>query len=154
MSSRKETEVELMVSLGIVRQLMASREAKLFVDLSLNPSQFGVLNHFTHDPKRSWTVTELAGVMEMNQPGITKIVTVLIDRGLLRSEFDKDDKRRRYLKISAQGMRLCDDIISSLGPDISHVFVDWDNAELSQMHQHMEKLMRWLDEHRDDIKTC
>ncbi len=59
----------------------------------------------------------------MNQPGITKIVTVLIERGLLRSEFDKDDKRRRYLKISAQGMNLCNDIISSLSPDISYLSV-------------------------------
>ncbi|GGK58885.1 MarR family winged helix-turn-helix transcriptional regulator [Amphritea balenae] len=152
MKGRKETEVELMVSLGIVRQLVATREAKLFDGLSLNPSQFGVLNHFTHNPKRSWTVTELAGVMEMNQPGITKIVTVLIERGLLRSEFDKDDKRRRYLKISAQGMNLCNDIISSLGPDISYLFSSWKDDELAQMQQHMMKLQQWLDEHRDDIR--
>lgn len=154
MNSRKETEVRLMMLLGIVRQLMASREAKLFADLSLNPSQFGVLNHFTHDPQRSWTITELAAVMEMNQPGITKIVTVLINKGLLLSQSDSDDKRRRYLKISAQGLGLCDDILSSLGPDISHIFTGWDNAELSQMSQHMEKLMRWLDDHRDDIQKC
>ncbi|WP_432473052.1 MarR family winged helix-turn-helix transcriptional regulator [Amphritea sp. HPY] len=154
MNNRKETEVRLMVLLGIIRQLMASREAKLFADLSLNPSQFGVLNHFTHDPQRSWTVTELAEVMEMNQPGITKIVTVLLAKGLLLSQSDADDKRRRYLNISPQGLRMCSDIFDALGPDISYLFDGWENAELSKMQQQLDKLMRWLDEHRDDIKKC
>lgn len=149
MNSREQTEVGLMVQLGIVRQLMATREAKLFAKMPLNPSQFGVLNHFTHNPTRSWTVTELADVMEMNQPGITKVVTVLLDKKLLESGADKEDKRRRHLKITPEGLKLCDEIIGSLLPDISQVFESWEDGELSQMQQHMEKLMRWLDEHRD-----
>ncbi|WP_026340213.1 MarR family winged helix-turn-helix transcriptional regulator [Amphritea japonica] len=153
MNSREQTEVGLMVQLGIIRQLMATREAKLFANVSLNPSQFGVLNHFTHNPERSWTVTELAGVMEMNQPGITKVVTVLLDKKLLESGADKEDKRRRYLKITPQGLKLCDEILGSLLPDISHIFESWEDGEISQMHQQMEKLMRWLDEHREDIKN-
>ncbi len=153
MNSREQTEVGLMVQLGIVRQLMATREAKLFANVSLNPSQFGVLNHFTHNPDRSWTVTELADVMEMNQPGITKVVTVLLDKKLLESGADKEDKRRRHLKITPEGQKLCDEIIASLLPDISQVFESWEDGELSQMQQHMEKLMRWLDEHREDFKT-
>ncbi|MEH6578931.1 MAG: MarR family winged helix-turn-helix transcriptional regulator [Amphritea sp.] len=152
MNTREQTEVRLMVQLGIIRQLMATREAKLFANVSLNPSQFGVLNHFTHNPKRSWTVTELAEVMEMNQPGITKIVSFLLDQKLLESVSDKDDKRRRHLKITVQGLKLCDDIIGSLLPDVSHIFGSWEDGEISQMHEHMEKLMRWLDKHRDDIK--
>ncbi len=141
-----------MVKLGIVRQLMSTREAKLFANAQLTPSQFGVLNHFTHNPRRSWTVTELAEVMEMNQPGITKIITVLLGQNLLLSIPDATDKRRRYLKITDQGLKLCGDTLESLLPDISHVFSDWDNDSLAQMHQHMETLMRWLDEHRDDIR--
>jgi DNA-binding MarR family transcriptional regulator len=70
----------------------------------------------------------------------------------LESVSDKDDKRRRHLKITVQGLKLCDDIIGSLLPDISHMFGSWEDGEISQMHEHMEKLMRWLDKHRDDIK--
>ncbi len=151
MENRAQTEVRVVVLLGIVRQLMATREAKLFAGISLSPSQFGVLNHFTHKPKRSWTVTELAEVMEMNQPGITKIVNTLLDRGLLKARTDTEDKRRRHLQISNQGLTLCEEIVGALMPDISHTLASWEDAELSQMHQHMEKLMHWLDEHRDDI---
>ena len=141
-----------MVHLGIIRQLMATREATLFANAPLNPSQFGVLNHFTNKPKRSWTVTELAEVMEMNQPGITKIVSVLLGQELLESVSNKDDKRRRHLKITVQGLKLCDEIIGSLLPDISHIFGSWEDGEISQMHEQMDKLMHWLDKHRDDIK--
>jgi DNA-binding MarR family transcriptional regulator len=151
LEKRAQTEVRLMVLLGIIRQLMATREAKLFAGMSLNPSQFGVLNHFTHTPQRSWTVTELAEVMEINQPGITKIITTLLDRGLLKARSDTEDKRRRHLQITNQGLKLCEDILGTLLPDIAHTFGSWEDSELSQMHGQMDKLMHWLDEHRDDV---
>ncbi|PMJ90740.1 MarR family winged helix-turn-helix transcriptional regulator [Vibrio sp. 10N.261.55.A7] len=151
MVDRRLTEAKLIVQLGIVRQLMATREAKLFSKLPLNSSQFGVLNHFTHNPDRSWTVTELADVMEMNQPGITKIISVLLDKNLLESISDSQDKRRRYLKITTQGQTVTKDIMSALMPDVSHVFSNWQDDELMQLQGNMEKLMRWLDENRDDF---
>ncbi|OEF07750.1 hypothetical protein A1QI_17020 [Vibrio genomosp. F10 str. 9ZB36] len=150
-NARKQSEAQLMVHLGIVRQLIATREAKLFADMPLNPSQFGVLNHFTHNPKRSWTVTELVNVMEMNQPGITKIVTVLVDKELLESISDSQDKRRRHLKITDKGLILCQEIMNALLPNISHVFESWEDDELEEMKGHIHKLMRWLDDNRDSF---
>lgn len=152
MNNRQQTEARLIVQLGIIRQLMTTREAKLFARVELNPSQFAVLNHFTHNPNRSWTVTDLAEVMEMNQPGITKIVTVLLDKALLQAVVDKEDKRRKHLKITLQGISLCQQIMLSLLPDISHIFSEWQDDELTLMKEKTEKLMRWLDSHRDDIQ--
>lgn len=152
MKKREQTEVRLMVLLGIIRQLIATREAKLFAGVELNPSQFGVLNHFTHSPERTWTVTSLAEVMEMNQPGITKIVTVLLDRKLLESRSDAADSRRRNLKITANGLELCESIMKSLLPDVSYIFKNWEDADLTKLEDYMEKLMHWLDSHRDHLK--
>ncbi|WP_295895609.1 MarR family transcriptional regulator [uncultured Vibrio sp.] len=151
MTEREQGEAKLIVQLGIVRQLMATREAKLFSKLPLNSSQFGVLNHFTHNPERSWTVTELADVMEMNQPGITKIISVLLEKNLLESISDREDKRRRYLKITSSGLNVAKEILSSLMPDVSHVFSSWQDEELAQMQGNVEKLMRWLDDNRDNF---
>jgi DNA-binding MarR family transcriptional regulator len=141
-----------MVLLGIIQQLMSTRLNKLFIGAELNPSQFGVLKHFTHDPDRSWTISELADVMEMNQPGITKIVSVLIDKGLLKSREDEIDKRKRHLTISVRGLEMSAEIINNLLPDITQTFSSWEDPQLSDLHRHLEKLMRWFDEHRDDIK--
>jgi len=149
---RQQTEVKLIVLLGIIQQLMTTRQGKLFSNNSVNPSQFAVLNHFTHTPDRSWTVTELADVMEMNQPGITKIVSVLMEKNLLKARPDDQDKRKRHLMITAQGMQLCSDTFISLMPDVSHAFASWDNPDLDQFKGYLEKLMGWLDNHRDDIR--
>ena len=148
LSRREKTEVRMTVLLGIIQQLMTSRQNRLFAERELSLSQFALLNHFTHEPDRSWTVTDLGDVMEMNQPGITKIVTVLVDNGLLQSKADKLDRRRRYLTISTKGLKLCDDTFKSLLPEISDVFGEWDEKSLRQFHQQLEKLMLWLDTHR------
>ena len=145
---REQTQVRMTVLLGIIQQLMTTRQNRLFEGKKLTLSQFGVLNHFTHEPDRSWTVTDLAEVMEMNQPGITKIVTLLINEGLLSSTPDLVDKRKRFLKITRQGKLLCDDTFRSLLPEISQVFGEWDDRSLKQFHQHLETLMGWLDSNR------
>ena len=150
---REQTEVRMTVLLGIIQQLMNTRQNRLFADQELSLSQFGLLNHFTHEPERSWTVTDLVEVMEMHQPGITKIVTVLLDKGLLHSKPDAADKRKRYLAITQKGLLLCDDTFESLLPEISHIFGDWDEKSLKQFHQHLDKLMLWLDKHRDDYQS-
>lgn len=153
LNPREQTEVRMTVLLGIIQQLMTTRQNRLFASRELSLSQFALLNHFTHESDRSWTVTDLVDVMEMNQPGITKIVTVLLKKGLLQSKADKLDKRKRYLTITRKGLALCDDTFKSLLPEISHVFNEWDEKPLKQFHQHLEKLMLWLDKHRDDYQS-
>ena len=148
LTQREQTQVRMTVLLGIIKQLMTTRQNRQFEGKELTLSQFGLLNHFTHVPDRSWTITDLANVMEMNQPGITKIVTILVDKKLLSSTLDKCDKRKRYLKITPKGLELCADTFKSLLPEISDVFGDWDDGSLKQFDKQLEKLMAWLDANR------
>ena len=148
MNDRQQNEARVMVLLGIINQLMSTRFSKLFHDKPLNQSQFGVLNHFTHTPDRSWQISDLANVMEMNQPGITKIVTLLLDRKLLTATTDKNDKRKKHLTITAKGITLCQEMIQALLPDVSRTFAKWEDDELMDFSGQMEKLMQWLDNNR------
>jgi DNA-binding MarR family transcriptional regulator len=148
LNQRQQTQVRMTVLLGIIQQLMTTRQNRQFEGKELTLSQFGLLNHFTHEPDKSWTVTDLVDVMEMNQPGITKIVTMLVNKNLLSSTPDELDKRKRYLNITHKGLALCDDTFKSLLPEISNVFGEWDDDSLKQFHQQLEKLMGWLDANR------
>lgn len=148
LNQREQTHVRMTVLLGIIQQLMTTRQNHHFEGKELTLSQFGLLNHFTHQPGKYWTVTDLADVMEMNQPGITKIVTMLVNKKLLLSTPDELDKRKRYLKITTKGLVLCRDTFKSLLPEISAVFGEWDDNSLKQFHQQLEKLMTWLDANR------
>lgn len=148
LDQREQIQVRTTVLLSIIQQLMTTRQNRLFEGMPLTLSQFSVLNHFTHQPDKSWTVTALAEVMEMNQPGITKIVTTLLNKGFLNATTDAYDKRKRYLTITKEGQILCNDIFKSLLPDISQTFSEWDDLNLKQFHQHLEMLKDWLDDNR------
>lgn len=153
MATRTESEVRVSILFGILQQLMTTRQSKLFASLSISSSQFGLLIHFSHNPARSWLVSELAHIMEMNQPGITKVVTQLVDKGLLLATPDTTDRRKKHLKISDKGLKICSKNMNVFEPDIQHIYSSFANDELSELEQHLEKLMAWLDNNRDDIKS-
>ncbi|RKF17540.1 MarR family transcriptional regulator [Alginatibacterium sediminis] len=148
MENRDQTEARLIMVMGIVQQLMDTRKNILFSGFEINVSQFGLLSHFSHTPSRSWTISELATVMEMNQPGITKLVSVLLDKGLLSAQLDSVDKRKRHLSITSRGVRLCGEIMVKLQPEITKTFSALQDQELQQMLTVNEKLMAWLDTNR------
>jgi len=148
MDSRIKNETRVMILQGIIQQLMATRSQKLFSRLSLSTSEFSLLSHFSHKPERSWTISELANVMEMNQPGITKLVVNLTAKSALTSLVDEFDKRKRHLSITKQGLQLCNEVMLRLQPDISLCFSDWSDQELQQLLENNEKLMKWLDNNR------
>lgn len=141
----------MILLLGIIEQLKATREEKLFAELEINASQFAVLNHFTHTPERQWTVSELCSVMEMNQPGITKIVQRLNEMKLLATTADKKDARKKKLRITTKGLEYCEYTVSLLMPDIHQMLADWPDDELADFSQHLDKLKGWLDDHRETV---
>lgn len=151
MKERIELEFRVMVLLGIIEQLKTTREEKLFGQLEINRSQFAVLNHFTHNPERHWTITELCDVMEMNQSGITKVVQRLVEKKLLVANPDKQDSRKKQLSITPEGLRYCEYTVSLLMPDVHQVLGDWSDTELADFRKHLEKLKNWLDDHRDTV---
>ena len=152
MSTRTESEIRVAILFGILQQLMTTRQNKLFANLSITSSQFGLLVHFTHNPTRSWLVSELANVMEMNQPGITKVVTQLVDKGLLLATPDKIDGRKKHLTITDKGLKTCLKTMNFFEPDLQNIYSSFANDELSELEQRLEKLMTWLDSNRDNIK--
>tara|TARA_R110001583_G_scaffold157548_1_gene309480 strand:- start:2549 stop:2998 length:450 start_codon:yes stop_codon:yes gene_type:complete len=148
MNSRQQNEQRLMIVTGIIQQLMHTRTQKLFKNFTISTSEFSLLCHLSHNPERSWIISELVEVMEMNQPGITKLVASLCNKSAINVAVDEFDKRKRHLTITPKGLQLCNEIMQKLQPDISLCFADWQDIELQKMLKNSEKLMKWLDENR------
>jgi len=148
MNSRQQSEQRLMVVTGIIQQLMYTRTQKLFKNFTISTSEFSLLSHLSHNPERSWIISELVEVMEMNQPGITKLVASLCNKSAINIDVDEFDKRKRHLTITPQGLQLCNEVMQKLQPDISLCFSDWHDNELQKMLVNSEKLMKWLDKNR------
>ncbi len=152
MLERQKLEIELTTVLSIIRQLLATRERKQFSKVDLNPSQFHLLHHFLAQPNRSWTVTELSLAMEMNQSGLTKILSVMLEKDLLTVTRGDNDKRLKKYEITTTGRDTVLTIGKALMPDISNMFQQLSDHEIRSTSKNLKKLLNWLDNQRDDIK--
>ncbi|AGH81016.1 hypothetical protein PCNPT3_05370 [Psychromonas sp. CNPT3] len=148
MNIRQQNELRLMIVNGIIQQLMDTRTNKLFKNFEISKSEFSLLCHFSHKPERSWIISELVEVMEMNQPGISKLVAALSENAMLCAKTDKFDKRKRHISITSKGLQICKDVMQKLKPDINLYFADWQDQEVLQMLKYSEKLMLWLDNNK------
>ncbi|WP_070969107.1 MarR family winged helix-turn-helix transcriptional regulator [Vibrio sonorensis] len=139
---------QLFVTLGIVHQLTDDWLDKALIPHGITRSQLNVLSHFSHQPDRAQTISELASVMQMNQPGITKVINKLLDMDLVSAEKDKHDGRKKWISITEQGLLKLQQAFTSFEPELFSCFEEWDSEEIKNTLQSVSKLKQWLDNNR------
>jgi DNA-binding MarR family transcriptional regulator len=144
-------EEQILVWCGVVAQLVRTRANRGLADAEIPYPLFVLLRHFCHDPAREWTVTQLARAFETAQPGMTKKVQALVERGLLTSRIDERDARVRWVRVTRRGERLRDRLMALLEPDQTQFFRGWKAKEVAALHQGLERLKTHLDDHRDEV---
>jgi DNA-binding MarR family transcriptional regulator len=145
---RNAAMARAMTLIGIIDQLFTTRATSILKSTGLPYPRFGLLHHFGFNPSRGWTIGELATVMEMNQPAITKLVQRLIDQGYLETRPDDSDRRIKRCFITQAGLSARQAAINALGPDVITAFADWKTSEITDMVAPLERLKTWLDDHR------
>ncbi|WP_416896621.1 MAG: MarR family winged helix-turn-helix transcriptional regulator [Minwuia sp.] len=147
LSERQRLQWELLTSFGIITQLFEDR-ARRVLPADLPRPLFSILNHFVR-LGGDRTVTDLARAFQTPQPGMTKSVQKLLDRGYLRVEGDPEDARRKRLFITDEGAAAHRKALMGLGPDAELVFGSWSTEELAELQKPIFRLRRWLDENRE-----
>lgn len=146
MVEKATLETRISILLGMVTQLQIPRGAKLLAPLGLNRSKLAVLQYLAdHDEA---TITEMSNQLEINQPGITKIVKQFLDEGLVEVSNADADKRVKPLRITKKGADKFDKTLATLQPEIAQPYRGWTKQELSAFLNSLEKLQKWLDENR------
>ena len=74
-----------MIWVGVIAQLNRTRVNRKLANTELPHPLFILLRHFTHDASREWTINQLSEAFQTNQPGMSKRVKKLAERGLLDS---------------------------------------------------------------------
>lgn len=146
MAQKRTLEIRVSILLGMVGQLQVSRGTKLLAPLGLNRSKLAVLQYVADH--EATTIAEMSERLEINQPGITKIVQQFIAEGLLKAGELKTDKRVKHLTITKKGLAKCKQTFNALLPDISEPYQDWPVQELEAFASYLERLKTWLDENR------
>lgn len=106
MKNRNEMIGLSMLNLSINYQHLSAKMNRLLEDKGLNMTQFSILNHFSHQPQKSETISHLTKTMEMNQPAITKAIKTLCKLSAVRKEIDESDARIQHLFVTDGGLRL------------------------------------------------
>ena len=77
------------------------REAAVY---DLTPTDFAVIRVFHVD--QEWTVTELAKMLSSEAATMSRVVSKLVDRGVLRRRRLSEDRRKVLLKLTEDGVAL------------------------------------------------
>lgn len=134
--------------IGIIDQLAGSRGNALLAPLDLTLSQFRLLNHFSWRGTEGLTVGQVARAMQQPQPGITKILQKLEQRGYLWSVANPEDGRSRLLHLSEAGRTAHHGAVEALSAALGGPFADWSEAELQRCFRLLDRLKVWLDANR------
>lgn len=133
-------------TVGILSQLFQTRVQRVLSSTDLTYSQLTVLSHLSRNGQQ--TVSEIADAVEINQPGATKIIQRLGDRGLVSTEPDDNDARRRLTSVTPDGFVVLGEAFEALGHDFGAWTEDWSDSEVASFTELAERLAGWLDTNR------
>ena len=134
--------------LGIVSQLYDTRMTKLLSEYDLTLTQFALLNHLGRNQTSKHTISMLADALEVNQPGVTKIVKKMTGLGWVQVEKDEADSRKKYVSITKVGGEMIMTIQMALAPDVVPWFDEWNVDEMKDFLAHLQKLGGWLEQNK------
>ena len=138
--------------IGIIEQLASNAANRVLAPLDLPLPQFILLNHFTNRPAAEaggHTIMAVAKALQQPQPGITKTVQKLVDKGFLAERANPEDGRSKLLRMTARGVAAHRAAIAALMPELARAFEGWSDKEMQRLFADLDRLKVWLDTDRD-----
>jgi DNA-binding MarR family transcriptional regulator len=89
----------------LLEQVTRQIQAAGFVD-GLKPAQWSVLRFIDKAPQDQRTITHFAAYHAVSKSSASQTTRLLIGKGLLKYQASAEDKRVRYLSLSAKGASL------------------------------------------------
>lgn len=147
----REFEFKIVNWIAIINQLSTALAQTELNELNLPMSEFMMLNHFVHRPDEGKTISDIARHRQLQQPGVSKTIRKMLDRGWLRSVDNPEDARSIVLFLTKDGQAIYQKGLELLYPVLERTFSDFDEADKRQLFQQLERLKIWFDTHRRDV---
>lgn len=138
--------------IGIIEQLASSAANRVLAPLDLPLPQFILLNHLTNRPGTAaggHTIMAVANALQQPQPGITKTVQKLVDKGFLAERAHPQDGRSKLLRMTPKGVAAHQAAIAALMPELGRAFDGWSAKEMQRLFADLDRLKIWFDTDRD-----
>ena len=143
------TVFTLFNEIGIINQLSTARFARA-LSPDLNPSEFGVLNHFVRlgDEK---SPTFLAKAFQMTKPSMTAILSKLEAKGYVEIVGSKADRRRKIVTITDEGRAARQRGMQAMAPLAGLLLENQDIDALQKILPTLTALREFLDQERNAV---
>lgn len=148
MNKKQKQIIQLATALGITSQLYTTRMSQLLSNHDLTIPQFNLLNHLLRAGAKEHTISDLTAALEINQPGVTKIIKKLELLEVVSVKASSQDSRKKLVSITQTGAQVVQTVMMGIGPDVMTWFAEWDEREMAQFTRSLQKLGQWLDENR------
>lgn len=134
-----------LIQRGIVDFMIATDLLRFQIETALRPlgltlTQMSLLNHFAWQPESTASITELTSVMAINQPGVTKAVAGLLEKGMLQKVEGGGDARVKRVKITPEGLVTLETARKASYPAVEAAFDCLDDAELGAFTTYLKKM--------------
>lgn len=112
-------------------------------DCELRPEQFTVLNALKEND--GMYLRQLANITYKDRPNITRIVSILEEKGYLKSSLEAEGRQVKKLYITQKGKDICE----SLLPTILRI---WNTSVEGLSIEEVENFLKVLDKIEDNLK--
>jgi len=113
-------------------------------DVPMPISTWRILTRINEGSER---VGDLAKLVMMNQPTLSKALNRLEADGLIEKCRDKSNRRTVYISITTKGKKMVADLIPKVRAHEHLVFADYDQQQLDEVRDFLRRLITKLERH-------
>ena len=106
----------------------------------LNNLDFTLIRLFLTD--QEWTASELAEIMPMDNPAISRVVSKLVDKGILERRRPREDRRIVLLKLTEDGVSLGLELHDKLHSYEAKLMEGVQKEEIEALRSTIEKVLQ------------
>ncbi len=156
MNIEKRLEESLILRLIAVGEALKRRRDKICQELGISAQQWLILLHLAKDPnlaffsrekhRKPMLASEIARSLDVSRPNVTKLLNVLLEKGLIEQVKDRNDHRRKRIELSESGRALVESLQPMRLQLNEQLFENFDRNELQTVLRFLDNCLARLDE--------
>lgn len=147
----KRLEESLLLRMILVGDRLKRRRDIISQKIGISTQQWLILLHIARDPnipffendqhKKDLMPNEIATTLGTTRPNVTVLMNGLVEKGFINEEQDADDKRRKRLTLTSDGIKLLESLQMKREKLNSELFQGFSNEEMKRMIEFIEKFI-------------
>lgn len=156
MNIEKRLEESLIIRLIAVGEALKRRRDKICQELGISAQQWLILLHLAKDPnlafftkekhRKPLLASEIARSLDVSRPNVTKLLNVLLEKGLIEQVKDRNDHRRKRIELSETGRSLVESLQPMRLQLNEQLFEGFDRQEMQSALRFLDNCLARLDE--------